>query len=114
MLENNDEPITSDAFIQTQVKYLNFDWFSLQTRIRQMVQNLMNPFLRRAEEDRATVVSVKVINDTLKKKVDELLFISAKQAQRGGEIEEMNSRISQIEADKKLFEARVTQEVKIM
>ena len=45
-----------------------------------MVQGLMSPFLRRAEEDRATVVSVKVINDTLKKKVDELLFISAKQA----------------------------------
>ena len=34
LLEHTDEPITSDAFIQTQVKYLNFDWFSLQTRIR--------------------------------------------------------------------------------
>jgi len=59
-----------------------------------MVQSLINPFIRRADEDRSTVASVKFINDTLKKKVDELLFISAKSAQRGGEIEEMNNRIN--------------------
>ena len=40
----------------------------------------MHPYLRRAEEDRSTVASVKLINDTLKKKVDELLFIAGKSA----------------------------------
>ena len=74
----------------------------------------MNPFLRRAEEDRATVAGVKSINDTLKKKVDEILFISAKMTTRGGQVEEIASRMNQVEADKKVFESRIEKELKIM
>ncbi|CDW71247.1 UNKNOWN [Stylonychia lemnae] len=115
MQEEMEGAIASkDAHMQTNVKYLNFDWFSMQNKVRTMVLSLMNPFLRRAEEDRATVAGVKQINDGLKKKVDELLFISAKMTTRGGQIEEIASRMNQVEADKKVYEARVGQELKAM
>eukprot|EP00347_Sterkiella_histriomuscorum_P011593 403371861 len=116
MLEDVEDGavIQQDVHIQTHQKYLNFDWFSMQTRVRQMVHSLMNPFLRRAEEDRATVLSVKCINDILKKKVDELLFISAKMTTRGGQVEELANRMNQVEADRKLHETKIAQDIKIM
>ena len=45
-----------------------------------MVNDLVVPVVKRAEEDRNDVHAVKFINDTLKKKVDELLYIATKQA----------------------------------
>lgn len=79
-----------------------------------MVMSLMTPFLRRAEEDRSTVVQVKNINDGLKKKVDELLFVCTKLTTRGGQIEEISNRMNMLEADKRLYESKVQQDVKIM
>ena len=59
-----------------------------------MVHDLTHPLVKRAEEDRATINMVKIVNDGLKKKIDELLYLASKSSQRGGHVEELSTKMS--------------------
>ena len=67
-----------DNEMQTYRKYINMDWYTMQTKIRQMVHELIKPYSRKWEEDRNTVKEVSKVNDTLKKTFDEIFFVLVK------------------------------------
>lgn len=56
-------------------KNVELDWFSFETRVRKLIQDLVDPVSKRALEAKESSETLRKSNDVLKRKVEELEFV---------------------------------------
>lgn len=87
------------------------DWFDFETRMRRIIQELLDPTIRRSLEDKEIVNSLKKSLDLQKRKIEEIEFVIHKTQKRTTIFEEINKKMVEMESDRKLGEARAMNEV---
>ena len=85
---------------QVQAQRRDLDWFEFETKMRKLVHELLEPTLRRAQEDRE---SVEVMKRTLienGKRLEPLEFALYKSGNKHSFFDEVSQRIAELEAER--------------
>ena len=90
------------------------DWFSFETRIRKLIQDLVDPIQKRALDAKEASDAQRKGNDSLKRKVEELEFAVHKSQKKSVIFEEINNRISKLEVGLKGAEQQLDEEMALM
>ena len=82
----------------------NVNWFLFENRIRKMVIELLEPIVKRSNDDREVVLGIKMLSETQKRKLDELEYLTHKSQKRLGSLDMVTKRINEFDIEKKKLE----------
>jgi hypothetical protein len=75
----------------------NADFFAFETRMRQIVMDLVEPCVKRSIQERDIILEIKKQNDIMKKKVDECEFIVQKAQKKTSTTDDLAKQLAQLE-----------------
>ena len=74
----------------------DLDWFDFETRMRKLIAELLEPTVLRTQDDKAQILLLRKMNETLKKRMDDAEFVQAKAAKRMDKLEEIWTRVKDL------------------
>ena len=87
------------------------DWFSIETKVRKLVSELVEPTIRRGIDERDVAQKVQTGLDVLKRKVDEIEYTTLKSAAAMGKIDQVFEAIEQFKVDRSKVDQEIRQEI---
>ena len=76
------------------------DWFEFETKMRKLIHELIEPTLRRAQEDREAVESIKRMTIDHGKRLEPIEIALYMSKSKHSLFEDMNMRIAEVEAER--------------
>lgn len=89
----------------------DLDWFAFETRIRKVLHELLEPTAERSVKTKETVEEVKSQNEFLTRKIEELEFILHKSHKRSTLFDNINKRLIESDAERKMLEVQMKNDV---
>lgn len=89
----------------------NLDWFAFETRIRKVLHELLEPTAERSVKTKEHVEEVKTQNEFLTRKIEELEFILHKSHKRSTLFDNVNKRLIESDAERKMLEVKLKNEI---
>lgn len=87
------------------------DWFAFETRIMKLIQGLVEPINKRSLDAKEASDAQTKMNDILKRKVEELEFITHKSQKKSVIFEEINNKLTKLEVNQRGIEQQLDEEV---
>jgi hypothetical protein len=79
------------------------DWFDFETRMRDVIHELIEPVIKRASEDREVSLGLQRKTELATKRLDQLENIVLKTGKKNTVFDEINQRFVGIEGDRKKY-----------
>jgi hypothetical protein len=77
------------------------DWFDFETRMRDVIHELVEPIVKKAAEDREKMLSLQRGQENDGKRIDQLESAVLKKGRKNTVFDEINQRFIDIEGDRK-------------
>ena len=85
---------------------VELEWYDFETRMRAVVTDLIEPILKRGQEDREEIGSCNRSCATISKRLEDLEFLVQKNKGRNKVMDDINRRIAASDTERKLTESR--------
>ena len=85
---------------------VELEWYDFETRMRNVVTELVEPILKRTQEDREEIGTCNRSCATLSKRLEDLEFLVQKNKGRNKVMDDINRRIAASDTERKLTESR--------
>mmetsp|Transcript_7828 Transcript_7828/g.7298 ORF Transcript_7828/g.7298 Transcript_7828/m.7298 type:complete len:88 (+) Transcript_7828:50-313(+) len=80
----------------------NIDWFDFETRMRKLVFEMLEPVVRKVNEDRDKMFKIKNDSDIHKKQIEDLEFAIMKTDNKTNVFEDIFRTLTRLESEAKL------------
>ena len=92
-------------------KNAELDWFSFETRVRKLIQDLVEPVSKRAVEAKESSDTLRKSNDNLKRKVEEIEFVVHKSQKKSTIFEDINNKFTKMDVGLQSLEQQLDQDI---
>ena len=87
------QPTVNEFLVEKQSDLI---WFEYETRLRKLVEELLEPTIRRSREERELFESLNKKSEALHKRVDDLEFMSQRTQKRQTAFDDIFKRINEL------------------